>query len=232
VNPSIEQLLRVQEVDSEMIFIRESLRRRPMELDDDRRKLENARKYLESSQAQIKRFKMDADRGELEVKRLDAEIEKLNVALNQAKSNQEYTVFKEQIRRQGEARGTAEEQVLEKLSEIDALEVERKERTEEVKREEASFRNKEAEMKQVLDGLETQLGKLEERRAGLIEGIDREHLKIYDRVLARHNNFAIARVEGHVCQGCYMTVTSQEINLLLQGQFLQCKSCSRLFYLE
>lgn len=231
MNPSIEQLLRVQEVDSEMIFIRESLRMRPRELDDDRRKLENARKYLEASQAQIKRFKMDADRGELEVKRLDAEIEKLNVALNQAKSNQEYTIFKEQIRRQGEARGTAEEQVLEKLSEIDALEAERKERTEELKREEVSFRNKEAEMRQVLDGLETQLGKLEERKAGLVEGIDRDHLKIYDRVLARHNNFAVARIENQVCQGCYMTVTSQEKNLLLQGQFLQCKSCSRLLYL-
>ena len=232
MNPSIEQLLHVQGVDSEMIFIRESLRRRPLELDDDRRKLENARKHLEGAQAQIKRFKMDADRGELEVKRLDAEIEKLTVALNQAKSNQEYTIIKEQIRRQSEGRGTAEEQVLEKLSEIDALEAERKERTEDVKREEASFRNKEAEMKQVLDGLETQLAKLEERREGLIEGIDREHLKIYDRVLARHNNFAIARVEGQICQGCYMTVTSQEINLLLQGQFLQCKSCSRLLYLE
>ena len=89
VNPSIEQLLRVQEVDSEMIFIRESLRRRPLELDDDRRKVENVRKHLEGAIAQIKRSKMEADKGELEVKRLDGEIEKLNVALNQAKSNQD-----------------------------------------------------------------------------------------------------------------------------------------------
>lgn len=232
MNPSVEQLLRVQEVDSEMIYVRESLRRRPLELEDDRRKLDNARKHLETIQAQIKRFKMDADKGELEVKRLDADIEKLNVALNLAKSNQEYTILKEQIRRQGDARGTAEEQVLEKLSEIDALEAERKQQIEEVKREEASFRQKELEVKAVMDGLETQLAKLEERRAGLIDGIDREHLKIYDRVLARHNNFAIASVEDQVCHGCYMTVTSQEKNLLLQGQFLQCKSCSRLFYLE
>ena len=55
-----------------------------------------------------------------------------------------------------------------------------------------------------------------------------ENLKIYERVLQRYNNFAIARVEGQVCHGCFMSVTSQEVNLLMQGQFLQCKSCSRL----
>jgi predicted nucleic acid-binding Zn-ribbon protein len=223
--------MRVQDVDSETIFIRESLRMRPLELEDDRRKLQAARKDLEAIAADIKRVKMDADRREVDVKKFDAEIEKLRVALNQAKSNQEYTIFKEQIKRQEEGRGNAEEEVIGKLTEIDALELSRKAQAQKVAEDEKAFRRREAEVEEVLKGLRSQLDVLEKRRAELLDGIDREHLKIYERVLARHNNFAIARVEGQVCQGCFISITSQEVNLLLQDQFLQCKSCSRLLHL-
>jgi uncharacterized protein len=231
LHPSISQLLRVQDVDSETIFIRESLRMRPLELEDDRRKLQGARQELEAIVGDIKRIKMDADRREVDVKKFDSEIDKLRVALNQAKSNQEYTVFKEQIKKIEEGRGNAEEEVIEKLTEIDALELGRKAQAQKIADEEKTFRRREAEVEEILKGLRGQLDGLEKRRAELLDGIDREHLKIYERVLARHNNFAIARVEAQVCQGCFISVTSQEVNLLLQGQFLQCKSCSRLLYL-
>jgi predicted nucleic acid-binding Zn-ribbon protein len=231
LHPSIEQLLRVQDVDSQMIFIRESLRMRPLELEDDRRRLQAVKQELEAIGADAKRIKMDADRREVDVKKFDQEIEKLRVALNQAKTNQEYTVLKEQIRRQEEDRGKAEEDVIERLTQLDGLEASRKAQVERVAEEERSFRRKEAEVEEVLKGLRGQLEVLEKRRAELLDGIDREHLKIYERVLARHNNFAIAPVEAQVCQGCYISVTSQEKNLLLQDQFLQCKSCSRLLYL-
>ena len=231
MHPSISQLLRVQDVDSETIFIRESLRMRPLELEDDRRKLQGARQELEAIVGDIKRTKMDADRREVDVKKFDAEIEKLRVALNQAKSNQEYTVFKEQIKKLEEGRGKAEEEVIEKLTELDALELGRKAQAQKIADEEKTFRRREAEVEEVLKGLRGQLEGLEKRRADLLDGIDREHLKIYERVLARHNNFAIARVEGQICHGCFISVTSQEVNLLLQDQFLQCKSCSRLLYL-
>lgn len=204
---------------------------RPLELEDDRRKLQAARQELEAIAGDIKRIKMDADRREVDVKKFDAEIEKLRVALNQAKTNQEYTILKEQIKKLEEGRGKAEEEVIENLTEIDALELSRKAQAQKIAEEEKTFRRRDAEVEEILKGLRSQLEGLEKRRADLLDGIDREHLKIYERVLARHNNFAIARVEGQVCHGCFISVTSQEVNLLLQGQFLQCKSCSRLLYL-
>ena len=231
MHPSIEQLLRVQEVDSQLIFLRESLRLRPLEMEDDRRKLEETKKSLDALLLEIKRTRMDSDRREVDVKKFDSEIEKLNVLLNQAKSNQEYTILKEQIKRQEELRGQAEEEVLEKLTKLDSMEANRKALGERHDLDLKSFRRKEAEVAEILKGIKEQASGLELKRGELLGGIDKENLRTYERILARHNNFAIARVENQVCHGCFMSVTVQEVNLLMQGQFLQCKSCSRLFYL-
>jgi hypothetical protein len=231
LHPSVEQLLKVQEVDSQILFLRESLRLRPLELEDDRRKVVDTKKNLEGALLEIKKGRMDSDRREVDVKKADAEIDKLNVALNQAKTNQEYTIFKEQIKRQEEQRGKAEEEVIEKLTQLDSLESTRKALATKLEMEERSFRKKESEVQEIVKGIKDQLQVLEATRGELMSGIDREHLRTYERVLQRHNNFAIARVESQVCHGCFMSVTTQEVNLLMQGQLLQCKSCSRLLYL-
>jgi uncharacterized protein len=231
MHPSVEQLLRVQEVDSEIIFLRESLRLRPRELDDDRKKVSDRQKAIEDLAAQVKRLKLDGDRREVDVKKADSEIVKLTVVMNQAKSNQEYTIFKEQIKRQEEMRSKAEEEVLGKLSDIDALESNRKVFVERLEQETRSLKKKEAELSVLVKSLQGQLGELEKKHEALVEGIDKEHLKIYERVLARHNNTAMARVDSQICHGCYISVTPQEVNLLLQSQFLQCRSCGRILFL-
>jgi predicted nucleic acid-binding Zn-ribbon protein len=231
MNVTLQQLLKVQDVDSEMILLRESLRMRPREVEDERKKVLEAKRVLEEVTARARQLKMESDRREVDVKKCDAEIEKYNVALNQAQSNQEYTIIKEQIKRQEDLRAKAEEDVILKLDDIAATEAEKKAAAERVAVEEKVLAKKTSEVQQICTGIEKQLAALEARRAELIVVIDKEHLKIYDRVLARTNNSAIARVEAQVCQGCYISVTAQEINLMMLGQFVQCRSCSRLLYL-
>ena len=230
MHPSIEQLLRVQDVDAQAIFLRESMRLRPRELDDDRGHVAKANAAVKALISRVRTIKVESDEREVDVKKCDAEIEKLNVALNQASSNQEYTILKEQIKRQEELRSEAEEDVLEKLTQIDSIEVEQKERSGDLSSAEDSLSKKQAELDEMMENIRGELSRLEAQRAGLVAEIDPEHLRTYDRVLQRHNNFAIARVDSQVCQGCYMSVTAQEVNLLMQGQLVQCKSCSRLFH--
>ena len=87
MHPSIEQLLKVQEVDSEMLFIKESLRLRPGELDDDRRKVLETHRELEALASRIQDLRVESDRREIDVRKADEDIEKFNIALNQAKTN-------------------------------------------------------------------------------------------------------------------------------------------------
>jgi len=231
MDDSIEKLLKVQAVDSQVIFLKQSAQMRPRELDGDRRKVVEARATLEVINDHMKRLKVGSAARELDVRKADTEIEKLKIALNQAKSNSEYTIYKEQIKKQEEARGKVEEEVLQMLTDLDTLEAKRKEAQAELDAGEKVLKKKEAELADLLKGIQEQIAGLESQRGALLEGIDPEKLGIYERVLARHNNFAIARVEGQVCHGCYMSVTTQEITHLKLGQFIQCKSCLRILYL-
>lgn len=231
MHPTIEKLLKVQDVDSQAIFLRESIRQRPRELDEDRRKVAAGRAALEAQVALIKKSKMEAAAKELDVKKCDSEIEKLRIALNQAKSNQEYTIYKEQIKKQEENRGNIEEQALLQLTDIDGQEAQRKQIQAQVDELDRILKKKEGEVSELVKSMQEQVARLEAQHAELIQGIDAEQLALYERVLQRHNNFALAKVEGQVCHGCYMSVTTQEITLLKRGQFLQCKSCSRILYL-
>ncbi len=231
MHPVIEKLLKVQEVDSNVIFLKESMTLRPRELDDDRRKVATVKATLDEILQHLKRVKMDAAAREVDVKKCDQEIEKIRVALNQAKSNSEYTIYKEQIKKQEEARGQIEEEVINMLTDIDALEAKRKEKDAQLKEAEKVLAKKDAEVSELVKGMESQAQALEAQRGALVAGIDPEQLRLYERVLARHNNFAVARVDSQVCQGCFMSVTTQEITHLRGGQFIQCKCCSRILYL-
>ena len=58
-------------------------------------------------------------------------------------------------------------------------------------------------------------------------------LLLYDRVLSRHKDFALARLEHQVCQGCFMSITPQTLNTILLGRELcQCRNCLRILYLD
>ena len=232
MNLSIQQLLQLQDVDSEKFLLEEELRLRPLEVEDERKKANETQKVTEALTSQIRQLRVESDRREMDVKKADSEIEKYKIALNQSKSNQEYTILKEQIKRQEDLREKAEEEVLEQLTRIDGLEAERKTLNQRLAVEQQALAKKSAEVAEIVQGLGAQVAKLLERRKEIAVDIDKDHLKMYERVLGRHRNYALARVEGQVCQGCYISVTAQDVNLLLQGQFVQCRSCSRLLYLD
>ncbi len=233
MHPSVEQLLKVQGIDSEMRFLREAMRLRPQELGDERKRLVTSKAAAEATQEEIRKLRMEVDKGELEIKGCDAEIEKANITLNTVKNNQEYAVLKAQICRLKEEQGVIEEHVLTELTELDQLGGRRDVLEKALAEEEKTFSRREAEVSEVIQGLQGQVDKYLERREAYCADIDREHLALYGRILAHHGDTAISLVKDKICQGCHMTITSQNISMLMLGkELLQCKNCSRLLYLE
>ncbi len=230
---SLSALLKLQEIDAEAIFLREAKRKRPQELEADRRRLEEKKRVVDGVVAEIKKLKLECDRRELDLRKNDAEVTKLQIALNQAKSNQEYQILKEQIARLKEENGKVEEEILKRLGEIEGLERGKKDAEADQKAFQAEFAGKEEELKKILRGLDEQLAELGRRREQVTPEIPADHLALYERVLARHKDSALARVENAVCQGCYMSVTPQKINnLMLARELVQCGNCLRILYLD
>jgi len=233
MHQSLKTLLELQDIDSRIIFLRDAKGKRPRELEADRRRLEEKRKLVDGMGQEIKRLKMESDRRELDLKKNEAEIIKLRTALNQAKSNQEYQILKEQIARLEGENARIEEEVLKSLGEVDGLEEGKRQAEKEFRANEAEFQKKVEELNRILRGLEDELGTEERRRAEAARNVPSDHLFLYERVLARHKDFALARIENQVCQGCFMSVTPQTMNqLLIDRDLSQCRNCLRILYLD
>jgi predicted nucleic acid-binding Zn-ribbon protein len=232
MHDSLKALLKLQELDTEMIFLKEAKRRRPQELESDRRRLDEKKRVVDAIVAEMKKLRMESDRREVDLKKNDAEVNKLQVALNQAKSNQEYTILKEQIARLQEQNGKTEEEILKRLGDIDGFEKAKKEAEADLKAFGVEFRAKEDELHSILKGIDEQIGDLSQKRDEAAHAVPADHLQIYERVLARHRDIALARIENSVCQGCFMSVTSQKINEIMIGrELIQCGNCLRILYL-
>jgi uncharacterized protein len=233
MHESLKALLKLQEIDSEMIFLREARVKRPRELETDRRRVEDRKKVVEAVVQEIKKIRMESDRRELDLRKNEAEVVKLRTALNQAKSNQEYQILKDQIGRLEEQDSKIEEEILKRLSEVDGLDKAKKEAETELTAAAADFKKKEEELNQIVRGLDEQIAALDRQREEASRAVPSEHLQLYDRVLQRHGDFALARMENRVCQGCFMSVPPQTLNLVMLGRELsQCKNCLRILYLE
>ena len=228
----LKSLFDLHKIDSDLHFLRELKEKRPLELTKDRRKLTLANGVVEAIGVEIKESKVEADKAELDVQQAESEIEKLQIQLNTAKTNQEYTVLKDQIDRHRSKNGELEEQILEKLSRIDGLNDELVQAKAQVGEVSQDLSLKEEEMNAFLGEVS---GKIEGRggeRGDHASSIPEDALELYDKVLNRYADSALALVENRVCQGCYMSVTTQAITQLMLGaKLVQCKNCVRILYL-
>ena len=230
---SIEQLLKVQGVDNEIRFLREAMAARPRELADEEKRLAEAKARVDHVVAHIRGVRMEIHKGELEVKRRDDEIRKHKIALNSAKTNEEFAVLKAQIEKLSQERGNFEEEVIVKLDEVEEAAAIQRQLEEKYAEEEKRLGRKKADVDGIVASLDEKLRSALAQRETLRQGIHPEHLEIYERVLHRHGNAAIAAVRDNCCNGCHMSVNPQEIHMLtLAQELIRCRSCSRLLYLD
>lgn len=233
MNDQLKALLDLREIDSELFLMFDLREKRPLEMQKEVRKLREAEAERDRVQAAIREKRMECDRGELEVKNNLAEAEKLQVALNSAKSNEEYQVLRGKLDRLEKVRGELEEGILEGFNQIDALGEEKKAaegRIEEVRRE---VDERQRELEAFMKELEDRISGLEKRREAALDRVSKDAFDVYRRVLERYRESAMALVENGVCQGCYMSITKQLLNQLLLGRdIVQCQNCMRILYVD
>jgi len=233
MNEQLKVLLDLQKIDSELYFLQTMREKKPSELEHDKQRQQQAQAVVQRIDDTIKETRMEIDRKELDINQNEAEIEKAQIALNTARSNEEYQVFKSQIEKFQETNGSIEEYVLEQMSAIDGLNVDRERASTEVDRVTQDLNQKEKEIQSFLQEVDERVGGLGGNRSELLASADKDALEVYEKVLTRYNESALALVENSVCQGCYMSLTKQMLNELMVGRDLvQCRNCVRILYLH
>jgi len=79
--------------------------------------------------------------------------------------------------------------------------------------------------------LDEQAGELEARRADLAASLPADLVAHYDRLRARFDGVAIARLEGARCSGCHLTLSMAAVERIRNApadEWPECEECGRL----
>lgn len=187
--------------------------------------LEAARKALQDARLKIKTR-------EHQVQGLNTKIDDLKVKLNAVKKNDEYKALQNQIAHDKAAITKHEDEILDAMGQAEAqaadvarLEAEVKAFAAEADALKAQVESQAGEQKQQLAALEAAIVAAEE----VIPEDDRER---YRRTVKQKGADALAHVESGACSHCYVAVTPQVMNELINNTHMTfCMTCGCILYL-
>jgi predicted nucleic acid-binding Zn-ribbon protein len=187
--------------------------------------LEAAKKALQDARLKIKTR-------EHHVQSLNAKIDDLKVKLNTVKKNEEYKALQNQIAHDKAAIVRDEDEILDAMGqvEVQAAEVAK------LEAETKAFAAEAAALKTQIESQageqRTQLASLESAIVAAEEVIPEDERDRYKRTVKQKGADALASIESGACSHCYVEVTAQQLNELINGEHMTfCKTCGAILYL-
>ncbi|MFO0957748.1 MAG: C4-type zinc ribbon domain-containing protein [Isosphaeraceae bacterium] len=185
------------------------------------------------AQAEAKKSRVDQKSKEVQIESIKAKTADLRIKLNTIKKQAEYDALRNQIATDNASGVKLENEILELMVKTEAQDAQVRALETEAAAVSAEVDKLRGEIEAKAEGYQAQLAGLE---AGIAEAeaiIPADQRDQYRRVLKQRAADAMAAVEGAACTGCFVTVTAQTMNELINAaQVTFCKSCGRVLYLH
>jgi uncharacterized protein len=209
----------------------ERLQRGPRQIRAAEANVQHREELLTKAKAEAKSLRMAADQQQLQLKSGEDKVKELRRKLNAAASNREYQAFMEQIAADEMANSVLADEVLEELEKIDAFRKEIAEAEAAVAAAQQKAEQVHAETAKQEPVLQAEIAKfqaeLQQSEATLPDDIR----EMYCRIVRGKGEDALAMVENQFCGGCNQQIPLNQLNRVMLGQPVFCKTCGRLLYL-
>jgi predicted nucleic acid-binding Zn-ribbon protein len=194
--------------------------------------LANRQAAVEAARKAHQDVKVQVKKREHALQAHQAKIDDLTVKLNQAKKNDEYKAIQNQIAHERAAIGKLEDEILDAYGAIESEAVTLAAQEAELKKFAGDVAALKAQIESQAGEQKAQLQELETAIIGAENVIPEALREQYRRVVKQHGADALAFVENDACSGCYVSITAQMKNELINGAMLCfCMSCGRVLYL-
>jgi predicted nucleic acid-binding Zn-ribbon protein len=175
---------------------------------------------------------VQADKKEGQLKGMQAKSDELRVKLNSIKKQVEYDAIRNQLAADNLAQSKLQEEILEARIVIEAQAETLKTQEAEIKKIADEVAATKADIAAKASEQETTLAKLDEAVKEAEVCIPEEEKERYVRSVKQRGADALAAVEESACSGCYVSVTTQMMNELINGhRLVYCNTCGRILYL-
>ena len=229
----INLLIKLQQVDTQIYQLRQEKQSIPLRLRELDTGLVKEKENLTQLENRTKDLLRQRKAKELELASKEEEGRKMQAQLYQLKTNQEYSAKLKEIGAVKADTSVIEDAILALLDEADKLNIQIKEEKERI----AEREKKTNAEKQKLDSrdkeIKDKLSQLDSQRSQLTQQITPKILAKYEKIIANRDYLAIVKVDNNSCQGCFMNVPPQVINLIkMYDNLVICEMCQRILYID
>jgi len=241
MGPILNALVTLQAIENELRTIKQRLQktRRKVKLQEQR--IDQLTAALQAKHEEIKMTRLQSSKLELELKSREEEINKYRVALNNAKTNKDYSAILTRINTDKAEKSKLEEQVLALMGQIETSQGQCRQIEKDLGEEKDRLETIKTESAAGVEQLERNLENVEAHKAEAIEAVGPTERELFERLAQRYNGEVLAEVEtssnrrsnDYTCGGCYMGITLECVNsLMTKDEVVICPNCGRILVLD
>jgi uncharacterized protein len=231
MNPDVQKLIELQQVDSRIAALRAEVAALPKEVAKIEAKLAGSKATVEKAQNGIKADDTARRKFESDIKDQQEKISKYRDQSLKVKTNQEYKALLSEIEHAETEIRKLEDKILEIMVAADTRKDALKLAETTLKADTAeNDREKEHARQQTAED-EKQLAELTQQRNQLRTGVSEDALRHYDRVLKLRGSALAAVHDNQMCSACRVILRPQVYQDIMKGEeILYCDYCHRLLY--
>jgi uncharacterized protein len=227
----IEAVVQLQSLDDRMAALRKEIAELPKHVAEIERKLDVHKRRLDNDRNRLTESLKKRKSLEDDIRTHQAKISKLRDQMLQAKTNEQYKAFQNEIGWCETEIRKAEDVILDMMSESEPLEaaVKTAEHALAEERQVVEAEKNRARVRTQDD--ETILNRITGERAQLAATIDARILSQYEKVRKRWHGTGIAEATAGRCAACNIALRPQFFQELRRGdKIMTCESCGRILY--
>jgi predicted nucleic acid-binding Zn-ribbon protein len=231
VNPDIQHLIRLQQLDSEI----ESARRRITEIPAVQEalvtRLERATAAVDAVKQRLATSQHERKKIEADVAAIQTRLSKYKGQLTELKTNKEYQTMQHEIATAEQAIRSHEDVVLERMEEAETLAGQLKAAEAELKTQQAAVAAERKTLEAEASALQRTADEKTTARAEAARELSPQALALFEHVSKQRKGLAVAEARDGGCTVCHVRMRPQMFNEVRRGESLiQCESCLRILY--
>ena len=232
MSPDLERLIQLQNLETAIEESRRRVAAHPQRVQDAETRLAQAKEAVEGAKERLK-ASLDARREqERQAAIYQTRLSKFKDQLSAVKTNREYQAMQIEIETAQRELGLAEEKVLERMMEADALAAEGKKAEQVLAAEQKAVAAEQKALAEELAAAEAALAQATDQRAAVLGGMEPQLVALFEQVARARKGIAICTAtRDGLCSACHVRLRPQLFQEVRRNDtIIQCFSCNRILY--
>ena len=231
MNQTLEQLIKMQEIDHRLLEIKDFMGDLPLTVETQGKELATMESENEGKQNRIIEIEKEMRHYEREIEDMNAHMEKYKDQLYLVKSNKEYDSLNHEIDHMKTKISESETQLLNLIEENETLEETVKLNMGKMESITASLSSNKIELKSAMEETQQEQEELEKTRSNLYREIEPIKLNVYERIRQNREGPGMVSIIGKACGGCYSQLPPQMvIEIKKSVDIITCPNCSIMLF--